>query len=144
MKWAISYSDEAKKDIRDIYMYIAYELMAPDTAREQYKRITAAIRGLDEMPLRFTLYSEEPWRDLGMRWLPVDNFIVFYFPFEDSLKVEIARIMYRGRDIAKQLTERSEKDEDECELSLAKEAYKEYEADGNSRPAGDLWKELEL
>lgn len=103
MKWTVNYSDEAKKDIRDIYMYIAFELMAPDTAYGQYQRIVSAVRGLDKMPLRFPLFGDEPWHSLGMRWFPVDNYIVFYFPFEETHSVEVARIMYKGRDAEQQL-----------------------------------------
>ena len=105
MKWSVSYSEEAKQDIRDIYEYIAFELLSPDTANAQYRRIIEAIRKLDEMPLRFPLYQEEPWNGLGMRWFPVDNYLVFYFADEDIQNVSIARIMYKGRDVHKQLEE---------------------------------------
>jgi toxin ParE1/3/4 len=34
-----------------------------------------------------------------MRYLTVDNYVVFYIPFEDIKTVKIMRILYSGRDI---------------------------------------------
>jgi len=106
MSWSINYSEEAKKDLRDIYEYIAFELLVPDIAAAQYKRIIDSVRQLDEMPLRFPLYKDEPWNGLGMRWFPVDNYLVFYFVDELSEQVFIVRIMYKGRDISCQLEDK--------------------------------------
>ena len=105
MKWSVRYSSDARDDLRVIYSYIAFELMAPDTAASQYRRIVSAILTLDEMPERFPIYPEEPWKSLEMRWLPVDNYLVFYFTDETAQSVDIARIMYRGRDIRKHFFE---------------------------------------
>ena len=103
MKWAVSYSREAREDLRSIYSYIAFELLAPETAANQYRRIASAIVKLGEMPMRFPLYKSEPWISLGMRWFPVDNYLVFYFVDEEMQRVDIARIMYKGRNVEEQL-----------------------------------------
>ena len=103
MKWNIYYSSEARNDIRNIYTYIAFELLAPATAANQYKRIAAAIQKLEEMPHRFPLYKDEPWFSIGMRWFPVDNYLVFFFIDETKHRVDIARIMYKGRDVREQI-----------------------------------------
>ena len=97
------YTAGAKRDLRDIYEYIAYELLAPETAVGQTKRIMKKIRTLDEMPMRFQLYGEEPWHSKGLRFFPVDNYLVFYLPDETKNTVSIVRIMYGGRDIHRQL-----------------------------------------
>ena len=39
MNYGVSYSAEARQDLRDIYEYIAYELLAPETAAGQTERI---------------------------------------------------------------------------------------------------------
>ena len=39
MTFDVSYSAEARQDSRDIYGYIAYELLAPETAAGQTQRI---------------------------------------------------------------------------------------------------------
>ncbi len=69
MKWSIRYSEEARQDIRSIYEYIAFELLAPDIAAAQYRRIINSIRKLDDMPLRFPLYKDDPWNSLGITHL---------------------------------------------------------------------------
>lgn len=63
------------------------------------------IRLLDEMPMRHRLYDDEPWHSQGVRFFPVDNYLVFYLPDETKNTVYIVRIIYSGRDIKKQLSE---------------------------------------
>ena len=105
MIFHVAYSAEARQDLRDIYEYIAYELLVSETAVGQTERIMKAIRSLEQMPMRHRLYEEEPWHSQGLRVLPADNYLVFYLPDENSATVNIIRIMYGGRDIDKQLNE---------------------------------------
>ena len=105
MIFHVAYSAEARQDLRDIYEYIAYELLVSETAAGQTERIMKAIRSLEQMPMRHRLYEEEPWHSQGLRVLPADNYLVFYLPDENSATVNIIRIMYGGRDIDKQLNE---------------------------------------
>lgn len=103
MSWNIVYTAGAKHDLRNIYEYIAYDLLVPETAEGQIQRIMKEIRTLGEMPMRFRLYEEEPWYSVGLRLFPVDNYLVFYLPDESKNTVSIVRIMYGGRDIRRQL-----------------------------------------
>ena len=52
MKYIIQYTDKAKEDLRDIYKYISEELLVPDTAKLQFKRIIKAVRSLEQFPFR--------------------------------------------------------------------------------------------
>lgn len=105
MSWGIVYTAGAKRDLRGSYEYIAHDLLAPEAASGQTQRIMKKIRALDEMPMRFRLYGEEPWHSAGLRFFPVDNYFVFYLPDETKSTVSIVRIMYGGRDIRRQLSE---------------------------------------
>ena len=105
MIFHVAYSAEARQDLRDIYEYIACELLVPETATGQTERIMKAIRSLEQIPMRHRLYEEEPWHSQGLRVLLVDNYLVFYLPDETNATVSIIRIMYGGRDIDKQLNE---------------------------------------
>ena len=105
MIFDVSYSAEARQDLRDIYEYIAYELLVPETAARQAERIMKAARSLEQIPMRYRLYEGEPWHSQGLRVLPVDNYLVFYLPDETNATVSIIRIMYGGRDVDKQLNE---------------------------------------
>ena len=105
MSYQIKYSKEARQDLRDIYTYIAEELLAPETAAGQVNRIMYVVDGLDEMPFRFAQYEFEPWHSQGLRFVPVDNYIVFYLLKEKDEIVYIVRIMYGGRNTRKQFEE---------------------------------------
>ena len=105
MIYDVVYSAEARQDLRDIYEYIAYELLVPEIAAGQVDRIMKAARSLEQMPMRHRLYEEEPWHSQGLRFLPVDNYLIFYLPDETNNVVNIIRIMYGGRDVKKQLSE---------------------------------------
>ncbi len=99
------YTCTARQDLREIYEYIAHTLLAPDTARSLTDRIMAEIRALEKFPERNPLYRDEPWHSQGVRFLPVKNYLVFYTVQNETETVSIARIMYGGRDISRQLEE---------------------------------------
>lgn len=103
MIFHVVYTAEARQDLRDIYEYIAYELLEPGIAGGQTDRIMKAARSLEQMPMRHTRYEEEPWRSQGLRFLPVDNYIIFYLPDETTGIVSIIRIMYGDRNVKRQL-----------------------------------------
>lgn len=105
MSSEVIYSARARQDLRNIYVYISYDLLVPETATRQTRRIMKEIRSLDEMPIRHRLYDDEPWHSQGVRFFPVDNYLVFYLPDETKNTVYIVRIIYSGRDIKKQLSE---------------------------------------
>ena len=101
--YSVVYSPEALNDLKDIYAYIAQELLVPDTALNQVNRIRKEIRSLDFMPSRYALVDWEPWKSMGMHKVPVDSFVVFYTVNSDSMTVAIIRIVYGGRDIDRQI-----------------------------------------
>ena len=65
MTYEIIYSPEALDDIRSIYMYIAFEKLAPENAEGQISRIREAIRKLNLFPEGHTTISWEPWASMG-------------------------------------------------------------------------------
>ena len=69
------------------------------TAAAQTQRIRKAVRGLNPFPEGHTQVEWEPWASLGMRFLPVDNYIVYYLVDKEKMAIEIARIFYGGRDV---------------------------------------------
>lgn len=103
MSWNVIYTEQAQRDLSDIFEYIAFSLLASEAAKNQTKRIMDAIAALDEMPLRHQLYEKELWHSKGMRFAPVDNYLVFYFTLEAENVVAVVRIMYGGCDIDSQI-----------------------------------------
>lgn len=98
--YSVVYSPKAKDDLKEIYTYIAFTLLVPDTAKDQVGRIRKEIHSLDFMPLRNPIVDWEPWKSMEMHKLPVDNFVVFYTVDKSAMTVTIIRIVYGGRDIA--------------------------------------------
>ena len=105
MRMKIVYTHKARQDLREIYEYIAFTLLVPETARSLTDKIMSEVRSLEEFPERNPLYKDEPWHSQGVRFLPVKNYLVFYTVKMESETVSIARIMYGGRDISRQLGE---------------------------------------
>ena len=103
MNMKIVYSNTARQDLQEIYEYIAFTLLVPETARSLTEKIMTEIRSLEEFPERNPLYRDEPWYSQGVRFLSVNNYLVFYTVKSDNEIVSIVRIMYGGRDITRQL-----------------------------------------
>lgn len=108
MTWKINYSASSREDLKSIYDYIAYELLSPEYAAGQTERIMKVVRSLEDMPMRHQVYEEERWKTKQVRYLPVDNYIIFYLPKEETGIVNIVRIIYGGRDMKKQIQETKE------------------------------------
>ena len=104
----VVYTFTARQDLRNIYEYIAFTLLAPDAARNTTDRIMSTVRTLESMPERNPLYKEEPWHSQGVRFVPVKNYLVFYTINTETDTVSVARIMYGARDISRQLEETTE------------------------------------
>ncbi len=103
MKYEVVTTAQAVADLRAIFEYIAYELLAGENAIKQLDRLEEAILSLDEMPERYHLYDKEPWRERNLRIMPVNNYLVFYIPQDDDKTVTVIRVMYGRRDIDAQL-----------------------------------------
>jgi len=101
--WEVVYTEQAERDLRGIYEYIALSLFAPETAKKQAKRIMEAVAKLDQTPLRHPLYERGSWASRGLRFLPIDRYLAFYQALVEGQTVVVVRIMYAGRDVEEQL-----------------------------------------
>ncbi|MGQ9778732.1 MAG: type II toxin-antitoxin system RelE/ParE family toxin [Bacillota bacterium] len=88
----------AIEDLRSIADYIATELKEPSTAKKLIGKIKEAIMSLGEMPARHPLVADEDLAAQGIRWLMVDNYMVFYVVSEKNRTVVVIRILYGRRD----------------------------------------------
>lgn len=108
MKMSLVYTLRAQQDLKNVYEYIAYSLQSPQVAQSMSNRLMQAAHSLEDMPERNPLYREEPWRSQGVRFLPVKNYLLFYTVNKETNTVSIARILYGGMDISRQLEESME------------------------------------
>ena len=95
----ISYSPEAVEDLRGIYVYIAFELLVPETAERQVNRIREKVRSLDFMPERYALVEWDPWKSRNAYRVSADSYVIFYMVNSEFREVRILRILYCGRDM---------------------------------------------
>lgn len=82
---------------------MAFTLLEQEIASSLIRRIEEATISLEYMPERFRVYEKEPWSSIGLRQMPIDNFVVFYIPRVEEQTETIIRIMYGRRDIEEHL-----------------------------------------
>lgn len=103
MIYKVQLTEEAKQDLRGIYEYIAFTLFEPETAKNIKNKIVDGLNSLSEMPGRYPIYQEEPWKSRGLRRINIGNYGGFYLVVENT--VQVIRIVYGGRDISNILKE---------------------------------------
>ena len=97
--YRIVYTPDARDDLDDIYSYIAFSLSERQTAIKLTRRIRNEIRALNPFAESCEVVDFEPWKELGIRRLPVGNFNVYYLADTEAHVITIIRIFYGGRDI---------------------------------------------
>lgn len=102
-QYTVEITNEALKDMEDIYNYIAEELLVPDTAMEQYNRIADAILSLDMNPKRYRPMDSELEKGRERRCMPVDNYSVFYVV--SGNRVVVTDVLYSASNIEARLRE---------------------------------------
>lgn len=105
MNYEVRLTTQAENDLCGIFEYIAFDLQSVQNAAGQLDRLEQSIASLDQMPERFRVYENEPWRSRNLRIMPVDNYLVFYIPNHEEQIVHIMRVMYGGRDVDRQLNQ---------------------------------------
>lgn len=103
MIYSVKISEKAESDLKEIFEYVAFELLSVQTAFDLLERLEKSILNLNQMPNRHIAYEKEPWKSRGLRVMPVGNYIVLYIVDEESAVVNIVRVMYGGREIETQL-----------------------------------------
>lgn len=100
MIYEVEVSEQADRDLREIFENIAFELQSPENAIGQLDRLEEQILSLDAMPKRYRKYEKEPWKSRELHILPVDNYVILYIPNSDKKVVTILRVMYAGRNLS--------------------------------------------
>lgn len=105
MKYRIEIGAQAQSDITDIMRYIGQVLLEPRTAGNLYRLLKEEILSLKQMPERYPYEDDNRLRALGIRKLLVKNYKVLYFVDTERQLVQVARVVYAGRDISRLLDE---------------------------------------
>ena len=105
-KYQVIILPEAQKDIREIVLYIAKELSAPQAALKLNEELQKEIQSLEFMPKRIKLVEEQPWRAVGIRKTQIKNYYIYFLVDEENLTVKVNAVIYVGRNQLVQMTER--------------------------------------
>ena len=105
MKYRIEIGAQAQSDITDIMRYIGQVLLEPRTAGNLYRLLKEEILSLKQMPERYPYEDDDRLRALGIRKLLVKNYKVLYFVDTERQLVQVARVVYAGREISRLLDE---------------------------------------
>ena len=62
MIYEVEVSEQAGRDLREIFENIAFELQSPENAIGQLDRLEEQILSLDAMPKSYRKYEKEPWK----------------------------------------------------------------------------------
>ena len=101
---------EAQKDIRNIILYIARELAAPQAALNLQNEFQKEINSLAEMPRRIKIVDEQPWKDAGIRKTRVKNYYIYFLVDDEEMAVKVNAVIYVGRDQSGQMANRKLED----------------------------------
>ena len=93
---AIFYSPLARRDLDEIFDYIAYELENPSAAAETVNAVLDAAESLEGFPyigspVKGLPFSADEYRFLGAR-----NYLIFYRVADTRIFID--RILYKSRD----------------------------------------------
>ena len=105
MKYQVEIGTQAQDDITNIMRYIGQVLLEPRTAGKLYRLLKEEILSLKQMPERYPYEDDERLRALGIRKLLVKNYKVLYLVDTERQLVQIARVVYAGRDNSKLIEE---------------------------------------
>ena len=97
-EYKIVIEQTAENDLVGILSYISDTLHEPSIAMKIYGLIKKEILTLNRMPFRFEVVNEEPYRSIGVRRIPVENYTAFYIVDENEKTVHIFRIIYNRRE----------------------------------------------
>jgi len=98
--YSIEITEPAENDIKDAMKYIAEQLLNPLAADKLINDVEYAINSLSDMPQRHALLSDGDLARLGFRFMPVNNYLVFYSVRDEKNTVVIQRFLYGRRDWA--------------------------------------------
>ncbi len=97
-EYKIVIEETAENDLISILNYISDTLHEPNIAIRIYGSIKKEILSLNKMPNRYAVVNEEPYRSMGVRRIPVENYTAFYIVDERQNVVHILRILYNRRE----------------------------------------------
>ena len=97
-KYSVFISEPAEFDLQSILLYIAKQLLSPNSAISTIESIEKAFDSLILTPRLCPVVNDERLAALGYRKLIIKNYIAFFTIDESERVVNIERVLYARRD----------------------------------------------
>ena len=104
MVYNAAYAEEASKDLSQILWYIREELLNPTAAHKMYGLVEEKLVLIKENPYIYPLHHDDKIAALGIRFVVIGNYLMFYTINPNQPEVTIVRILYEKRNIQAILT----------------------------------------
>lgn len=104
-EYTVKITPQAQKQLEEITHYIAFTLQAPEAALDLLEKLEHEIASLSNFPSRIARTEEEPWHSLGIRKMPVKNYLVYLWIDEETRSVQVTAVVYGRRDQRRQLSQ---------------------------------------
>lgn len=98
----------AEQDYYKAEAYIKYELYNQKAAAGLAKKLHEAIKDLSFFPTNYPICNDDFLRVWEIRFVPVNNYLLFYIVREDEKTVYVLRFLYSRRDWQKILCKQLE------------------------------------
>lgn len=98
MNYFIDVAASAQRDLADAFDYIDLTLKNPSAADKLVAIAWKKFRSLDTFPQRFSLVNDPFLSSLGIRLIPVQNYLAFYKVDSSTQTVHILRFLYGHSD----------------------------------------------
>lgn len=99
VEYSIAITEAARRDIDEAFDYIASQLMNPQAAYDLTDAIYSGIGDLATMPERFPSWRREPMKSMGVRFMGIKNFNVFFAIDKTQRRICVLRVLYNRRDV---------------------------------------------
>lgn len=96
--YKIHITNKAEKDIISTINYIELVLKNPQAADNLLDTVISQINKLELFPLKHTLVNDPIISSWGIRFITVNNYLVFYLVDNDKHLVHIVRFLYCKSD----------------------------------------------
>lgn len=100
MSFGVEFADVAQRDVENIYTYISETLCNRQAATRFISALREHMTTLENMPESYPLANDEYLRNMGIRFIVINNYIAFYIVSYEKKIVYVLRVLYGRRNWA--------------------------------------------
>lgn len=96
--YKIIVTEPAQNDLRNTVSYISNELKNKQAANQLIDLVEKTVKSLTDMPERYAVVDDEILSREGFRFIPTNNYHLFYIVRKETQTIVIQRFLYARRD----------------------------------------------